>query len=95
MKKIILFFVLILLVGCTKEPIIGGDKDEHGCLIGAGYQWCPSNEKCQRMWEEYCVEFKEQFKIDDFEDCIAEGNPAMESYPRQCISDGKTFTEQI
>jgi len=36
-------------------------------------------------------------KITNFEDCIAAGNPAMESYPRQChdpISD-KTFTEVI
>ena len=34
--------------------------------------------------------------IESFEDCIAAGNPAMESYPRQCrTSDGKNFVEQI
>ncbi len=35
--------------------------------------------------------------ITNFEECIAAGNPAMESYPRQCrdsISD-KTFTEDL
>ena len=35
--------------------------------------------------------------INNFEQCIAAGNPAMESYPRQChdpIGD-KTFTEVI
>ena len=32
----------------------------------------------------------------DFEECIAEGNPAMESYPRQCRTiDGKHFVESI
>jgi hypothetical protein len=32
----------------------------------------------------------------NFEECIAEGNPAMESYPRQCrTSDGKHFVESI
>jgi hypothetical protein len=33
--------------------------------------------------------------ITDFETCIAAGNPAMESYPRQCRDpeSGKTFTE--
>jgi len=32
----------------------------------------------------------------NFEQCIAEGNPAMESYPRQCRTiDGKHFVESI
>jgi len=34
--------------------------------------------------------------IDSFEECIAAGYPAMESYPRQCrTSDGKHFVETI
>ena len=34
--------------------------------------------------------------IDSFEDCVAAGNPVMESYPRQCrTSDGKHFVEEI
>lgn len=34
--------------------------------------------------------------INSFEDCIAAGNPAMESYPRQCITkDGQHFVEEI
>lgn len=33
-------------------------------------------------------------EINDFESCVAAGNPVMESYPRQCsTSDGKHFTE--
>lgn len=43
---------------------IGGQTDEHGCLMPAGYMWCPSTGKCQRMWEEYCEEYKEQYKGD-------------------------------
>jgi Raf kinase inhibitor-like YbhB/YbcL family protein len=35
--------------------IIGGDKDEHGCLIGAGYTWCDTKQKCIRPWEEECA----------------------------------------
>ncbi len=32
----------------------------------------------------------------NFEECIAAGNPAMESYPRQCrTSDGRHFVESI
>ena len=34
--------------------------------------------------------------IESFEDCVAAGNPIMESYPRQCrTSDGKHFVEEI
>ena len=35
-------------------------------------------------------------EINNFEQCIAAGNPAMESHPRQCrTDDGKHFVEQI
>jgi len=35
-------------------------------------------------------------QINSFEQCIAAGNPAMESHPRQCkTADGKYFVEQI
>lgn len=34
--------------------------------------------------------------IDNFEECLAAGNPVMESYPRQCrTSDRKHFVEEI
>jgi|GEM_PF-1913562 hypothetical protein len=34
-------------------------------------------------------------QITNFEECIAAGNPAMESYPRQCRAGDRTFTEEI
>ncbi len=33
--------------------------------------------------------------INSFDECVAAGNPVMESYPRQCRADGKTFVEKI
>lgn len=30
-----------------------------------------------------------------FEECVAAGNPVMESYPRQCRADGQTFVEKM
>lgn len=52
----------------TSSQRIGGQKDEHGCLGGAGYTWCPSTGKCQRIWEEYCEEYKDQYKTDESAD---------------------------
>jgi len=35
-------------------------------------------------------------EIDNFESCVADGNPVMKSYPRQCkTTDGQTFVEEL
>ena len=34
-------------------------------------------------------------EVNNFEECIAAGNPAMESYPRQCMHEGRNFVEDI
>jgi hypothetical protein len=65
MKKILFILIFLLLVfgffvlkniffPSAKPGRIGGDKDPHGCLIGAGYSWCPVKNKCLRLWEEGC-----------------------------------------
>ncbi|MBU4347914.1 hypothetical protein KJ671_00150 [Patescibacteria group bacterium] len=33
------------------EPIIGGERDEHGCLGPAGYRWSDEVNACIRDWE--------------------------------------------
>lgn len=36
------------------RALVGGDRDEHGCIGSAGYTWCEPKEKCLRLWEEQC-----------------------------------------
>jgi hypothetical protein len=31
---------------------VGGDKDDYGCYIGAGYTWSQTHKACLRSWEE-------------------------------------------
>ena len=39
---------------------------------------------------------QEAAQITSFEECVAAGNPVMESYPRQCrTDDGTLFVEQV
>jgi hypothetical protein len=86
MKKILiaLFVLAVFVAGCTQQPI-GGQRDEHGCLIAAGYSWCEVKQKCLRTWEEEC-------RMDSFEDCVSAGYPVLESFPQQCVtSGGQTF----
>ncbi|MDD5433413.1 MAG: DUF5667 domain-containing protein [Candidatus Pacebacteria bacterium] len=42
------------------QQIVGGDKDEHGCIGSAGYSWCEAKQKCLRVWEEPCQLEQEQ-----------------------------------
>ncbi len=34
--------------------LLGNDRDEHGCIISAGYVWCESLDQCHRPWETKC-----------------------------------------
>lgn len=36
----------------TPPQPIGGDKDEHGCIPSAGYQWDEEKQICVRPWED-------------------------------------------
>lgn len=38
---------------------------------------------------------KQEIVVTNFEECVAAGNPVMESYPRQCAHDGVTYVEKI
>jgi hypothetical protein len=148
---------LALFVTACQPDIVGGDRDENGCLTSAGYSYDADVGACTRNWEidenekeviqtvlmvqsyssfsvvsvesvedcddcydvtlqrnplegneeysePYVVPYREgridysyDNPVTNFEECIAAGNPAMESYPRRCrdpISD-KTYIEDI
>lgn len=64
MAIIALMAVAILLLGCTyPQPpaqnesgkIVGNDRDSHGCIGSAGYQWCDALQECIRSWETDCT----------------------------------------
>ncbi|RJQ18183.1 hypothetical protein C4573_00490 [Candidatus Woesearchaeota archaeon] len=60
MKGFLLFCSILFLFGCTRT--IGGDKDEHGCLIAGGYSWCEDKQSCIRRFEEPCNAREESAK---------------------------------
>jgi hypothetical protein len=63
MTRILLLVSLAaLLSACRSEPpvvepqvvappVVGGDRDAHGCIGSAGYSWCPRTQRCERPWE--------------------------------------------
>ncbi len=67
MKALLLIPALLVLAACsspdkatthadsgaaaTATPMVGGDRDAHGCIGSAGYQWCEHSQRCERPWE--------------------------------------------
>lgn len=44
----------------SEQPGVGGDRDTNGCITSAGYSWCESKQKCQRVWEGPCPSNNEE-----------------------------------
>ena len=42
-------------VSAPAAPMVGNDRDSHGCIGSAGYTWCEALSKCIRPWEENCT----------------------------------------
>ena len=59
----LLLSLLLFLSGCSgemssqpdstgkNEALVGSDRDKHGCISSAGYQWCATENDCVRPWE--------------------------------------------
>jgi hypothetical protein len=55
----------------------------------AVFLWRCADDRCLVFnWQKARV-------VDSFERCAQLGFPVMESYPRQCAADGKTYVEQV
>eukprot|EP00755_Sulcionema_specki_P016418 Sspe_Gene.61976::Locus_34548_Transcript_1_1_Confidence_1.000_Length_525::g.61976::m.61976 len=39
---------------CPASPLVGSDRDPHGCIPSAGYRWCEPLKACIRPWETEC-----------------------------------------
>ncbi len=39
----------------ASENLLGSDRDEHGCILSAGYSWCEAKKECLRPWETPCI----------------------------------------
>lgn len=55
-----------------------------GAIAGAGYYITSAKNGKQNNAK----------SISNFDECVAAGNPVMESLPEQCSADGKTFTKK-
>ena len=70
--------------------LVGGERDGHGCLLGAGYSWNESELACVREWETGV----KRFQVVDFMTCVDAEYDVTQSRPRQCRApNGNVFVE--
>jgi hypothetical protein len=58
---------LALKTDVVGGDVVGGDRDEHGCIPSAGYQWCEKLGKCVRPWELEVGDTTGEISQEDFE----------------------------
>lgn len=49
-----LLALLLFVSACASGPLsrlVGGNRDDHGCLGAAGYTWSEALHQCIRVWE--------------------------------------------
>ena len=54
MKQILIVIALLGVSACaapSKGPLVGNDRDVHGCIGSAGYSWSETLQQCVRPWE--------------------------------------------
>ncbi|MCX6715783.1 MAG: MliC family protein [Candidatus Taylorbacteria bacterium] len=104
-KPVIIVVILILAVVViaggisiwnNRQPtLIGGEKDEHGCLGAAGYSWCDARQACERSWEKYCTVTTPRvavFSCENSKTISATFYPSDDKYVDLVLSDDKALS---
>merc|ERR1719453_1491927 len=78
---------------CSKEPkrpappaLVGGRRDEHGCIPSAGYTFCGTIGRCHRPFEEECP---------DCDTCLARQKGGENLACHGCAHDGDKADEDL
>lgn len=103
MKLIKIFLLALILIGIgfllTQNrwvpPLVGGQKDAHGCLAPAGYSWCDARQECERSWERYCTAATPKvapFTCDEGKTITATFYPTDDKFVDLVLSDERSLT---
>lgn len=66
MKLFTSFINLMNMYVATSQMIVGGQRDDHNCVLDGGYQWCEDTQSCVRSWETYCASLEQSRPVIDY-----------------------------
>jgi hypothetical protein len=87
MQKKTIYWVILIIILTVFSLKVFSQEDDWICVDG---EWIKHGSPRDPKPTEPCLK-----GVLTFEDCVEAGNPIMESYPRQCIHNGKTYVEDI
>jgi len=88
MKKRNWWLIILLIIILVFAIKLLSNEDDWICVDG---DWVEHGVPNAEKPIGYCVDGE----VDNFKECVAKGNPVMESYPRQCMHENQTFIEII
>lgn len=82
---LIIILILVLNFKSNQNQTIGGQRDEHGCLIPAGYSWNETDQLCVKEWtRKPCPEERGEVCIEIYEPVC--GLPTKKQYSNSCFA---------
>ena len=54
MKMFKLLIDMLFINNVGAQMLVGGTRDDHGCVMDGGYTWCEELNSCIRPWETEC-----------------------------------------
>jgi len=54
MKMFKLLVDMLFISNVGAQMLVGGTRDDHGCVMDGGYTWCEELNSCIRPWETEC-----------------------------------------
>ncbi len=88
MKKRKWWLLLVIIIILVLAIRLITQEDDYICVDG---DWVKHGVPNAAKPQGYCIDGI----VDNFKECVAAGNPIMESYPRQCRHENQTFKEVI
>ena len=66
-----LFGGILLLKNVMSQGLMipGSQVDGNNCVLDGGYSWCESSQKCQRFWEEPCLDYVDYCQSSNVQMC--------------------------
>ena len=76
-----MFMMIFFIMPANSQYLVGSQRDEHGCVMDGGYEWCESTSSCVRQWETPCHMIPDSNQSHPIDPLIQEPGPVIDCNP--------------